>query len=271
MKGSASVISPVSTSRIRMPSWAHRDSPVAHFGVVHGLRGALALGDVREEDCDDPALRRAQAESVDVEPPATQRLRLVDEASGRAGEGDATELLDPMRFEHRQQLAHAFAGHIAQSALLLEARIGLQESVVDRMAAGIEQHLDHAEAFIDRVEEACGTAPRWRAIRGSGAPAPQRAGAAPLRFARRVFGTPCLFGELVLTNRGDEQCLVHVAQLALERTVRPVACVLPIGACSCVSGGIRRPGTVSAARRAARNVRSAWNVAGPGMPLVRPR
>lgn len=52
-----------------------------------------------------------------------------------------------------RDLADALARRDGEACLLLEHRIHLDEAVIDRRAVCIEQHLDDAEAFVDRAEQ----------------------------------------------------------------------------------------------------------------------
>jgi hypothetical protein len=117
------------------------------------LFGASPLGDVVEENADGPALGPADAEGVHVIPAAVQRLRLVRESHRLAGAGDPAVRLEPVGLVARRQLAHPPPRRPAQAGVPLERGVRLEEEVVNRLAALVEEYFDHAEAFVDGLEQ----------------------------------------------------------------------------------------------------------------------
>ena len=53
----------------------------------------------------------------------------------------------------RGKLPHSLALRIAKSAVLLERLVNFQKPVIDRPGVGVEDHLNHAVAFIHRLEQ----------------------------------------------------------------------------------------------------------------------
>jgi hypothetical protein len=58
-----------------------------------------------------------------------------------------------VRLDVRGDLTNGFPARILDAGLFLECRIDLEEPVVARLAGGIEQHFDRAEAFDQCIEQ----------------------------------------------------------------------------------------------------------------------
>jgi hypothetical protein len=129
------------------------EGAVPFLAPAQRLLGPDPLGHVGEVDSDLPALRSADAEGEDVEPPAVHRRCLVHESDGLTGPRNATVRLEPEGIEVGHQLASGLPDRLMQPGQLLERGVRLQKAVVDRSVLVVEQHLDDAEAGIERGEE----------------------------------------------------------------------------------------------------------------------
>ena len=67
--------------------------------------------------------------------------------------GDPAIDLEPVLFVVRRERAHRLAHGVAEIGLPLEGGVDVEEAIVDRPIRRIEDHLDDAEALIDRVEQ----------------------------------------------------------------------------------------------------------------------
>src|SRR5262249_40309680 len=61
--------------------------------------------------------------------------------------------LEPVLLVRRCDLAHPSSNRVRDAGLLLKDPINFQEAVVDRVVRVIEQYLDHAETFVDRIKQ----------------------------------------------------------------------------------------------------------------------
>ena len=113
---------------------------------------ALARRDVGKQQRHLAAVRAADAGGVDIEP-ARHGRRLVLEARRLARERHPAIGVEPERVQAGQHLARGAAHGIHQAGVLLEHRVHLQEAVVDRLAGRVEDHLEDAEALVDRLEQ----------------------------------------------------------------------------------------------------------------------
>jgi len=113
---------------------------------------AAAFGDVVEEDCDAALFRGADAGGVDVVP-AAQGGSFVDEAHRLAAHCHPPVDVEPVLLVGRRQFADAPADGIGQPGVRDEGGVGFDETVVAGRAAGVEQDIDHAHAFVHRVEQ----------------------------------------------------------------------------------------------------------------------
>ncbi len=133
-------------------------------------------------------------EGVDIVPDVPERLRVILEASPLARQRDLSVDVEPMLLVFRYQRPHGGAYRILESGLASEGRIDLLKDIIHRLLVIVEDHLDDAEAGIDRLEEvaiALGAAtqlfqPGARFILSP--PAPQR-GLGQADQRRRVEGT----------------------------------------------------------------------------------
>lgn len=140
---------------------------LAAVGVLQRELGLLAHRDVVEEHRDQVLLGPADAERVHVVP-AVQCLGPVLETNRAAGDRHLAVGAKPVRFVGRCQFEHAFAHRIGQAGLTLETGVDLDEAVVDGRHVGIEDQLDDAEPFVDRVEEGLVLVLRGPRFEGSG-------------------------------------------------------------------------------------------------------
>ena len=78
------------------------------------------------------------------------------------GRRDPAVGLEPVFLVRRGQLAHPLAHGVLQPRLPNEGGVGLDEDVVDRPFLVVEEQLDDAEAFVDRLEEGAVAQLRFR-------------------------------------------------------------------------------------------------------------
>ena len=118
---------------------------------------SIALGRMRrahvgEEHGDTPLLGLANAERKEIEP-APHRLGSILEANRLAGAGHPRVRFEPVCLERRYQLPRRMPHGIREAGLLHERRIGLEVEPILRPVLRIEEYLDDAEAYVDRVEQ----------------------------------------------------------------------------------------------------------------------
>jgi hypothetical protein len=116
------------------------------------LLGALSLGDVVEEDADLTVLRPPESEGEDVEV-ASELLRPLLEAARLPRPGHLAVDLEPVLLMRRGDLAHPAAFGGLDPRLPLEGGVDPEEAIIFRALVLAKQHLEDAEAFVDRLEE----------------------------------------------------------------------------------------------------------------------
>ena len=102
------------------------------------------------EDPHRRGFRPPYFESVDVVP-AAELIDLVFQAAGDAARSDSAVEVEPFLLDVGKQLGNAFPDGIRPSALLDESGIGLDVAPVHRPALVVEDHLDDAEALLERL------------------------------------------------------------------------------------------------------------------------
>ena len=107
--------------------------------------GALAIGDVMEQQSDPP--RPGDLKGMD-RPPATERRREILESLGLAGQRHTAVNVEPKLVMSGGYFAHPAPGGIFDPRLTLERRAHLQEAVIERLFVLIERDLDRAEAEV---------------------------------------------------------------------------------------------------------------------------
>ncbi len=121
------------------------------LGVPTQLRfGQVAGRVVLEHDGESPLGLDRHAEHVEPTPHGVGPLL---EPDGFPTQSDARVAVDPMRFEIGHQLLGGPTDGVGQTRHLLEERIGVEESVVDRSTLGVHDHLAEGKSLVDRVEE----------------------------------------------------------------------------------------------------------------------
>ena len=85
---------------------------------------------------------------------AVQGFGFVDELRRLAAKCDFPISIEPKLFMRWGKLTDPFPHGIVHPGLLFKCGVDFDESVVGRLAGGVEDHLDDAEAFVHRVEQA---------------------------------------------------------------------------------------------------------------------
>ena len=67
--------------------------------------------------------------------------------------GDFAIELEPVVIVVWYEFSDAFAEGIDEPGMSYECGVRLDESIVDRLVPAVEQHLDDAEPFVERIEE----------------------------------------------------------------------------------------------------------------------
>src|SRR5215212_6568593 len=113
---------------------------------------SLSRGGVGEDDGDPLAVLTTDTRGVDVEP-LIQCLGVALEAHVLARIRDPAEGLEPVRFGVRVELERGLALSVCEARQPPERWVRLQDAIVHRPALFVVQHLDDAEAFVDRIEQ----------------------------------------------------------------------------------------------------------------------
>src|SRR3954471_10437473 len=116
------------------------------------LLRAFPRGDISEEDANLSQFRRFEWKSEHFIP-ARQGICLGLKPRGLACESDTTVNIKPMLLMLRDKFANRFSNRVRQPGLLLEGAIHIEKPIVRRIATLIENHLDDAEPFLDRIEQ----------------------------------------------------------------------------------------------------------------------
>ena len=123
---------------------------VGRHAPQRGL-GPAPFGNIGEQHRDPAPLGRSQPGRVHVVP-AVQALSLVLEAHRLAGLRHLPIDVEPVLLVGWHHLADRLAHRVDQTGVLDEGRIGLDEQVVAGLAFAVVDHVDHAQALVDRVE-----------------------------------------------------------------------------------------------------------------------
>src|SRR5262249_47783757 len=99
-----------------------------------------------------PLLGPADSKGVDVVEAAEGHGRFL-KPSRLAGRSNLPVNLEPVLLVRRRDLAHPSSNCVRDAGLLLKDPIDFQKSVVEHVVRIIEQYLDHAETFVDRIKE----------------------------------------------------------------------------------------------------------------------
>ncbi len=135
----------------RAPDHVALVRPVAG-GLLQDPLGLAPFGDVVEQDGDPAPGRFADAQGVDVEPPA-ECHRAALEAGRLARQGHPAVGIQPGTLQARDDLADPASGHVAEPGMAFERRVDLDEAVVDGEPGRIVAHLDDAEAGVHGLEQ----------------------------------------------------------------------------------------------------------------------
>ena len=125
---------------------------MGRLALVQVCLGALLPADVLEQNGDAAELWFADAECVDAVPTAEYGGLLLETAR-YARKRNLPVDSEPVLFVRGCEAPHPTSNGVVQACLLLEGRVHVEECVVDRSVAFVEQHLDRAIPHVDRLEQ----------------------------------------------------------------------------------------------------------------------
>ena len=122
------------------------------FAMAQRQFHRLARADIAEQHADLIGRGVADGEGEDIEP-ASHCRRFALEPLGNPGQGNPAIGGAPLVLDIGLESSHGLADRLDKAGLLDEGIIAFDEQVIDRLARIVEDHIDDAEAFVDRLEQ----------------------------------------------------------------------------------------------------------------------